>query len=157
MKAYGGSAYIRVDAHFLDLGSEWSASRPGLSTSGERIPGTHSLGGWVDPRAGLDDMEKWKFWPLGRPVRLYTDCAISALTVTNVVFWIIKHMEITQTKCKGTAWLRCEIWGEKRNSFTSYCLYFEMQKWKFLWTPNSAPYRELPKDEIRNKSTAFSL
>jgi hypothetical protein len=24
----------------------------------ERAPGTHFIGGWVDPRAGLDDMEK---------------------------------------------------------------------------------------------------
>jgi hypothetical protein len=24
----------------------------------ERAPGTHSIGGWVDPRAGLDEMEK---------------------------------------------------------------------------------------------------
>jgi hypothetical protein len=24
----------------------------------ERAPGTHLIGGWVDPRAGLDDMEK---------------------------------------------------------------------------------------------------
>jgi hypothetical protein len=38
----------------------------------ERVPG---IGGWVDPRAGLDDMKKWKFltlpglelWPPGRP------------------------------------------------------------------------------------------
>jgi hypothetical protein len=25
----------------------------------ERAPGTHCIGGWVDPRAGLDSMEKW--------------------------------------------------------------------------------------------------
>jgi hypothetical protein len=25
-----------------------------------KSPGTHFIGGWVDPRAGLDDMEKWK-------------------------------------------------------------------------------------------------
>jgi hypothetical protein len=32
---------------------EWSASRPDRFT-----PGTHWIGGWVDPRAGLDDVEK---------------------------------------------------------------------------------------------------
>jgi hypothetical protein len=26
----------------------------------ERAPGTHCIGGWVDPRAGLDNMEKGK-------------------------------------------------------------------------------------------------
>jgi hypothetical protein len=42
-----------------------------------KIPGTHWIGGWVDPRAGLDEMEKRKFLalpglelrPLGRPAR----------------------------------------------------------------------------------------
>jgi hypothetical protein len=31
----------------------------------ETAPGTHWLGGWVDPRAGLDAVEKWKFLPPG--------------------------------------------------------------------------------------------
>jgi hypothetical protein len=29
-----------------------------------KSPGTHFIGGWVDPRADLDDMEKWKFFTL---------------------------------------------------------------------------------------------
>jgi hypothetical protein len=37
----------------------WSASRLGRFT-----PGTHWIGGCVDPRAGLDDMEKSKLLPL---------------------------------------------------------------------------------------------
>jgi hypothetical protein len=41
------------------VGGEWSASRPG-----ERASGTHWVGGWVDPRAGLDDVEKRKFLTL---------------------------------------------------------------------------------------------
>jgi hypothetical protein len=43
----------------------------------EPPPRTHWIGGWVDPRAGLDDVEKRKFLtpprlelrPLGRPAR----------------------------------------------------------------------------------------
>jgi hypothetical protein len=58
-------------------GGEWSASLPGRFTPGERAPGTNWIGGWVGPRAGLNDMEKWKFLPppglelrpLGRPAR----------------------------------------------------------------------------------------
>jgi hypothetical protein len=50
---------------------------------GERTPGTHWIGGWVDLRAGLEDLEKRKFLnlpglelrPLDRPAR-YTDYAI---------------------------------------------------------------------------------
>jgi hypothetical protein len=38
------------------VGDEWSALRPGRF-----ILGTHWIGGWADPRAGLDDVEKTKF------------------------------------------------------------------------------------------------
>jgi hypothetical protein len=54
MKVYGG---LDVWTHlFLTsalAGGEWLASRLGRFT-----PGTHWIGGWVDLRAGLDDMEK---------------------------------------------------------------------------------------------------
>jgi hypothetical protein len=40
-------------------GGEWSASRPGRFT-----PGTHGTGGWVGPRACLDDTDKRKFLTL---------------------------------------------------------------------------------------------
>jgi hypothetical protein len=59
------------------VGGEWPASRPGRFNPGERTPGTHWIWGWVDPRTGLDDVEKRKFLtlpglelrPLGRPAR----------------------------------------------------------------------------------------
>jgi hypothetical protein len=51
------------------------ASRPGRFTPGEKVRGTHWIGGWVDLRVSLDDMENIKFLilpalelrPLGRP------------------------------------------------------------------------------------------
>jgi hypothetical protein len=49
---------------FLSLAlvtGEWSASRPGRFTPGESAPGTYWIGGWVGPRAGLEDVEKRKF------------------------------------------------------------------------------------------------
>jgi hypothetical protein len=59
MKEHGG---VDVQIHiFLTstlAGGEWSASRPGSFTPGERAPDTHWIGGWVGPRAGLDDTEK---------------------------------------------------------------------------------------------------
>jgi hypothetical protein len=59
MKAYGG---VDIQTHvFLAsvlVGDEWSASRPGLFILGEKASGTHWLGGWVCPRAGLDYVEK---------------------------------------------------------------------------------------------------
>jgi hypothetical protein len=65
MKAYGSGL----------VGGEWSTSCPGRITPKERAPCTHWIGGWVDLRAGLDDLEKRKFLtllglefrPLGRP------------------------------------------------------------------------------------------
>jgi hypothetical protein len=54
MKAYGG---VDVQIHiFLTLALPWgerSASRTGHFT-----PGTHLIRGWVDLRAGLEDVEK---------------------------------------------------------------------------------------------------
>jgi hypothetical protein len=65
MKVYGG---VDVQIHiFLTLalaGGEQSASRPGRFTPGERAPCTHWTGGWVDPKAGLDDLKKRKFLTL---------------------------------------------------------------------------------------------
>jgi hypothetical protein len=78
MKAYGEWMY-RSTFFFTSalVGGEWSTSRPGRFTPGERAAGTHWIGGWVDLRAGLDDLEKRKFLtlpglelrPLGRPAR----------------------------------------------------------------------------------------
>jgi hypothetical protein len=59
--------YVAVDAEihiFLTsalVEGEWSATRPSRFTPGERAPGTHWIGGWVDPRASMDD-KKWKFF-----------------------------------------------------------------------------------------------
>jgi hypothetical protein len=74
MKAYGGGGCI--DPHFL-AGGEWSVSRPCRFIPRERARGTHWIGGWVGPRAGVDGVEKRKFLtvpgfelrPLGRPAR----------------------------------------------------------------------------------------
>jgi hypothetical protein len=69
-----------IDPHYLDRGTSWRSvvsctPRP-LEPQG-KSPGTNWIGGWVDPRAGLDDMEKRNFLTLpglelrhlGRPAR----------------------------------------------------------------------------------------
>jgi hypothetical protein len=38
-------------------GAKWLASRPGRFALGEIAPGTHWIGGFVGPRAGLDAVE----------------------------------------------------------------------------------------------------
>jgi hypothetical protein len=78
MKAYGGvDVYIHIFLTSALAGGEWSTSRPGRFNPGESASGTHWIGGCVDPRAGLDDVEKKRFLtlprfelrPLGRPAR----------------------------------------------------------------------------------------
>jgi hypothetical protein len=64
MKAYGG---VDVQTHvFLTsalVGGELSASCLGHLNDGERAPGTHWIGGWVGPRAGVEKVKKRKFLP----------------------------------------------------------------------------------------------
>jgi hypothetical protein len=73
MKAYGGvDVLIHIFLTLALAGVEWTASRPGRFT-----PSTHWIGGWTNPIAGLDDVEKRKFLtlprlelrPFGRPAR----------------------------------------------------------------------------------------
>jgi hypothetical protein len=56
MKAYVGVNHIFFTSALVS--GEWSVSRPGRFNPGERIPGTHWIGHWVDPRVGLHDVEK---------------------------------------------------------------------------------------------------
>jgi hypothetical protein len=69
-----------IDPHFLDLSTSWRwmvSFTPLPLYPSERAPGTHWIGGWVGPRAGLDYVEKRKFLtlpglelrPLSRPAR----------------------------------------------------------------------------------------
>jgi hypothetical protein len=68
MKAYGGvNVYIHIFLTSATAGGEWSASRACRFTPGKRAPVTHWIGGWVDPRIGLGDVEKRKFLTLPRP------------------------------------------------------------------------------------------
>jgi hypothetical protein len=62
MKTYRGvDVQIRIFLTSALVGGEWSASRFSRFTPGERALGTHCIGGWVDSRASLDDVEKRKF------------------------------------------------------------------------------------------------
>jgi hypothetical protein len=59
MKTYGEvNVWIHVFLTSALVGGKRSVSRPGHFTPGERTPGTDWVGGCVDPRVDLDDMEK---------------------------------------------------------------------------------------------------
>jgi hypothetical protein len=88
MKTYG-EVYVWIHVFLTSalVEVEWSASRLGRCTPEKTAPGTNWIGGWVGPRAGLNDRERRKFLtlpglfnpdpsvvqPVGSP---YTDCAI---------------------------------------------------------------------------------
>jgi hypothetical protein len=58
---------VWIDSHCHDLCTSWwrvDSFTPLPLYSGERAPGTHWIGGLIDPRVGLDDMEKLKFFTL---------------------------------------------------------------------------------------------
>jgi hypothetical protein len=111
MKTYGG---VDVQIHvFLTsaLEGEWSASRSCCF-----ILGIHRIGGWVDPRAGLDDIEKRKFSTLPGielrhlccPASSYTDCA--TVVPLNFINIIIPRVSChTQTLSEGKAVGHCSI------------------------------------------------
>jgi hypothetical protein len=55
-----GSGFM--DLRFLDFGTSLKivvSFTPRPLYSRGKSPGTHCIGGWVGPRAGLDDMENW--------------------------------------------------------------------------------------------------
>jgi hypothetical protein len=59
MKTWGAvDVYVFLTSALV--GDEWSASRLGRLTPGERAPDTHWVGRRVGPRAGVDDVEKRK-------------------------------------------------------------------------------------------------
>jgi hypothetical protein len=59
MKAYGGvDVQIHIFMTSALAGGEWSASRPCRFIPSERAPGTHWVGGCLDPKTSLDDVEK---------------------------------------------------------------------------------------------------
>jgi hypothetical protein len=65
MKRYGGAdVEIHVFLFLALVGGEWLASRPCHITPRERAPSTHWIGDRANPRAGLDDINKWKFLTL---------------------------------------------------------------------------------------------
>jgi hypothetical protein len=87
MRTGSGCVNPQVFLTLALVGGEWSATRPGRFTPGERVPVTHSTGGWVDLRAGPDDVEKRKLLTLSglelRPLGRIPN-ALSRLPLTRI-------------------------------------------------------------------------
>jgi hypothetical protein len=99
MKTYGGvDVYTHVFLTLVLVGSEWSASCPGRFTLGVGDPVAHRIGGYLGPRADLDDEKKRKCLTLPglelRIVSVNTDCIIASLrfwAVTTVIWCSLVH------------------------------------------------------------------
>jgi hypothetical protein len=105
------------------VGGEWSASRPGRFTPREKTSGSHWIGGWVGPRAGLDAVVKRKIpsprresnprTSIVQPVaQRYTDWAITALkiyriaTILPIAFYGYENLFLARRKCVEYGCLR---------------------------------------------------
>jgi hypothetical protein len=78
MRQNGGGCIDPWFLYFDTSWGDWLASRPCRFTLEERAPGTIELGGWVDTRVCLDDMEKWNFLTLpGLELRPLSRSALS--------------------------------------------------------------------------------
>jgi len=58
MKTYGGVEDSSTHLSSALDGGDWSVSHSCRFTPSERAPGTHWIGVWVGPRAGLDAVVK---------------------------------------------------------------------------------------------------
>jgi hypothetical protein len=68
-----------------------AASGPGRFTPVERAPGTHWIKGWVNPRAGLDDVENKKFLTL--PGLELIIIIIIIIIIITIIITIIQDSE----------------------------------------------------------------
>jgi len=88
MNTYGG---VEVQLHaFLNSvqdGSDWSVSRPGRFLPGERAFRTHWVGGWVDPKTGLEAVTKKK---ISAPAGNRTPVAYFESGFSNYVYILFK-------------------------------------------------------------------
>jgi hypothetical protein len=140
MKTYGGAdAYIRIFLTSALVGDEWSVSRPGRFTPGERGLVAHWIGGSVGSKANLDDVDKIRFLTLsgleirslGRPARtqsLYRLRYPGSLLTHNI--WKLVY-NVKLTKC-FKSW---SVFGRSFNAweYSALCrLFCNEVKWKYI-------------------------
>jgi hypothetical protein len=95
-----------IDPGFLDLDTGWRwvvslTPRPVYHREKSPAIPTHEIGVWVDPRTGLDELEKRKFlsipglelWALGRPARSQSLYRLRYLSYKSLKF-VVKGNEL---------------------------------------------------------------
>jgi hypothetical protein len=135
--------YIHVFLTIAVVGGEWSASRPGRYTHGERgCPDTHWIVGWVGRRIGLADVETRKilhlpgleFRPHGRRTRtqsLYRHRQNGITTIINVTYYSCKQYKCISIKILSynnqrgemrytKSWIEFNVWVINLHFFYNY-------------------------------------
>jgi hypothetical protein len=124
MKTYGGvDVYIYVILTSTLVEGEGSASRPCHFTPGERAPGIHWIGGWIDLRVGLDAVKKGTVLHCresNRPARRYTDWAISTPSIV-IKIWIAGLYEEVSPRYLTTILFNWCSGGWSPVGFTRHC------------------------------------
>jgi hypothetical protein len=114
------------------VGCEWSASRPGRFT-----PGTHLIGGWVDPRVGLYDVEKRKsltlpgreLRPLGRPARSQSLYRLSYPGSRRCCTCRISSSQLRRLNGRGAWSCEIEVLRLTKASVSCFTAYWTMLCW----------------------------
>jgi hypothetical protein len=108
-----------MDSRIIDLGivrGEWSPSRPGCFTPGERTPGTHRIGGWEGPRTGLDGVERRKSCPSGtwtpnpRPSHSLSRRKSNTSTVRLTYHYFCRVLLPTAAPCRHERTILWRVW-----------------------------------------------
>jgi hypothetical protein len=134
---------------------EWSASRPCLFNPWGKARGTHWMGGWVGLRAGLDDMEKRKFFtltglelrPLGRSARSqslyrlrYPGSCNLVVRWQNLLAWYLHHSFMTRLVLMlRDTWIWSSGSGDCEGLLSFNAMYFgeRPQLRRNIWPPSS--------------------
>jgi hypothetical protein len=109
----------------------FSWPRHQLEVSGQLNAGTVWIGGWVDLRVGLADMQKWKFLPppgaelrpLGRPARSQLLYRLS-YPGAPLMWYVIKQNFITIPETES-------IWRDHGNNGTRVTRHWEITVWSW--------------------------
>jgi hypothetical protein len=99
-------------------GGEWSASCPGRFTPREKAPGTHWIGGWVDPRAVLDPAVKRKIPSTSRESRVLICGKASEYSVQHNFLRIVSSIHRAHASGTGI----CQLLKLYIHAFMAFCL-----------------------------------
>jgi hypothetical protein len=104
-------------------GGEWSASRPGRFTTGERIPGTRCVGVWMCLRVGVDVAEKRNCLSFQESNSGSPAHSLSLYSWKRGIRLVVSHIAF-----KICSWVRIPL-GTVKHVFTVYFVISGVKYW----------------------------